>query len=148
MHGTHSNCALPADMICRRSISCNSPIDRGPGMQLALGGLDMQGSIPTGRHRNPASLAAGDRIGLVRELGPGRWLIPGFNPRRNALLYFVAPLAFRGSYAGTLSDPDGVLPARIAFFGRPREIHLNLPAAVAAFIAIAIIVEIDRWPSS
>lgn len=63
-------------------------------MQLTLGGLDMQGSIPTVSHRNPASLAAGDRIGLVPELGPGRWLIPGFNPRRNACFILLPHLRF------------------------------------------------------
>ena len=64
------------------------------------------------------------------------------------MLSFLAALVFRRYYAGTLSDPNGIPPAKVAFLGKERHIDLNLAAVVAGFIALAMIEGIYSWQSS
>jgi hypothetical protein len=53
-------------------------------------------------------------------------------------------LAFLGRrlYGGTLSDPNGIPPARISIAGRTVSVDLNLAAVVAALLTLAVILDI------
>lgn len=55
-------------------------------------------------------------------------------------------LAFWGRrmFDGTLSDPNGIPPVRLAIFARILEIDLNLSAEIAALIVVGVIVAIYR----
>jgi hypothetical protein len=55
---------------------------------------------------------------------------------------FLLALFGRRFYGGTLSDPNGIPPARIAIAGRIRSIDLNLAAILAALLTLAAILEI------
>ena len=55
---------------------------------------------------------------------------------------FLLALLGRHLYAGTLSDLNGIPPARIAIAGRTRSIDLNLAAIFAALLILAAIVEL------
>jgi hypothetical protein len=55
---------------------------------------------------------------------------------------FLLALLGRRLYGGTLSDPNGIPPARIAIAGRILSIDLNLAAIVAALFTLAAILRI------
>jgi hypothetical protein len=55
---------------------------------------------------------------------------------------FLLALFGRRLYGGTLSDPDGIPPARIAIAGRTRSVDLNLAAILAALFTLAAILRI------
>ena len=55
---------------------------------------------------------------------------------------FLLALLGRRLYGGTLSDPNGISPARIAIAGRTLSIDLNLVAIVAALLTLAAILRI------
>ncbi len=63
-----------------------------------------------------------------------------------ALLAGVSPLGFLIAFAGrrifhgTLSDPNGIPPLSLVFFGKRVSVDLNFAAVVAALISIAAIV--------
>lgn len=67
-----------------------------------------------------------------------------------AVLAGLSPLGFviaflgRKLVAATLSDPNGIPPARVRLFGAVRSIDLNLAAVVAALISLVVIVAIYR----
>jgi hypothetical protein len=64
-------------------------------------------------------------------------LLASFSP-----IAFLAALASRKLFGGTLSDPSGIPPARLRLFGRVRALDMNLAAvilALASLIAIAVI---------
>jgi hypothetical protein len=64
------------------------------------------------------------------------------------LLTAVSPLGFmialvsRTMFGGTLSDPDGIPPARLILFGVGLSIDLNFVAVVAALLSIGAILAI------
>jgi hypothetical protein len=43
-------------------------------------------------------------------------------------------------YLGTLSDPNGIPPARVRAFGKTRDLDMNLVAVLAALVVVAVIV--------
>jgi hypothetical protein len=55
---------------------------------------------------------------------------------------FVLALLGRRFYGGTLSDPNGIPPARIAIAGRALSVDLNLVAILAALLTLAAILTI------
>jgi hypothetical protein len=55
---------------------------------------------------------------------------------------FLLALLGRRLYGGTLSDPNGIPPARIAIAGRTLSIDLNLAAILAALFTLAAILGI------
>jgi hypothetical protein len=55
---------------------------------------------------------------------------------------FLLALFGRRFYGGTLSDPNGIPPARIAIAGRTLSIDLNFAAILAALLTLAAILEI------
>ena len=67
-----------------------------------------------------------------------------------AVLAGLSPMGFlsaflsRKLFAATLSDPNGIPPARVRLFGVVRSIDMNLVAVVAALFSLFAIVEIYR----
>ena len=61
------------------------------------------------------------------------------------MIGFFAALVTRRTYTGTLSDPDGIPPARFIVRGRQILVDMNLVAEVAAIIAVAAIVGIYHF---
>ena len=63
-----------------------------------------------------------------------------------ALLAALSPLGFltafmaRSLFGGTLSDPNGIPPARVTLLGSTREIDLNLVAVVTALLSILVMI--------
>lgn len=61
------------------------------------------------------------------------------------LLAALSPIAFlvafaaRRLFGGTLSDPNGIPPARVNLLGAVRSFDMNLVAVVVALIALALI---------
>ena len=62
-----------------------------------------------------------------------------------SLLAALSPIAFlvafaaRRLFGGTLSDPNGIPPARVNLLGAVRSFDMNLVAVVVALIALALI---------
>jgi hypothetical protein len=62
-----------------------------------------------------------------------------------SLLAAVSPLGFltafvyRGTFGGTLSDANGIPPARLKIFGAIHSVDLNLVAVVVALISLVAI---------
>ncbi len=54
-------------------------------------------------------------------------------------LGFLMAFAARSLYGGTLSDPNGIVPARLRLFGQVRSFDGNLLAVLAALLAVACI---------
>ena len=67
-----------------------------------------------------------------------------------ALLAGLSPLGFltafvsRRMFGGTLSDPNGIPPARVRVLGKVREVDANLVAVVVAVVVLVAIVTIYR----
>jgi hypothetical protein len=60
------------------------------------------------------------------------------------MLGFFAALIGRSAYGGSLSDPHGILPAKVKLFGQTRSVDLNLAAVIAGLITLFAIVVINR----
>jgi len=60
------------------------------------------------------------------------------------LLAFLIAVIGRVLYDGTLSDPNGIPPARILVLGRVRRIDLNLAVVTAALLVLAVVVIIYK----
>lgn len=79
-----------------------------------------------------------------------RWPMPDVAFYLAVILTGLSPLAFllalttRSIFRGTLSDPNGIPPARLRLPGRTLAIDMNLVAVVAALISLAIIIHIYR----
>ena len=52
---------------------------------------------------------------------------------------FLLTCAARKIFGGTLSDPNGIPPAKFVLFGVPLSLDLNLAAVVAALLSLAVI---------
>lgn len=65
-----------------------------------------------------------------------------------SLLAALSPIAFlmafatRAQFGGTLSDPNGIPPARVNLLGTVRSVDVNLVAVVVALIALVLLVAI------
>jgi hypothetical protein len=57
---------------------------------------------------------------------------------------FLTAFAIRKLFGGTLSDPNGIPPARLNLFGSVRSIDMNLAAVIAALVSLAAIIAIYR----
>ena len=60
------------------------------------------------------------------------------------MLGFLQALLARKLYRGTLSDPNGIPPARIIFFGRQHRIDLNTSAITAALLLLMALIWYSR----
>jgi len=58
------------------------------------------------------------------------------------MLAFLGALAFRTCYGGTLSDPNGIAPARVVISSRLVRVDLNLIAVVAGLFVLGAILSI------
>jgi hypothetical protein len=58
------------------------------------------------------------------------------------LLAFLGALISRRIYDGALSDPNGIRPLRIAFFGTVRHMDMNVVAVTAALMTLAALIVI------
>ena len=80
------------------------------------------------------------------------WLMPRSDSRfyLAALLAALSPMGFlaawvsRRLFAGTLSDPNGIPPARLRIFGADRYVDLNLTAVIAALVSLLLILALYR----
>ena len=78
------------------------------------------------------------------------WAGPGVNERfylaailtAIPLAGFLIALLARRRYAGTLHDPDGIVPARICAGGRTFELDMNLALIVVAAVLLVVAVVI------
>jgi len=55
------------------------------------------------------------------------------------MLAFLAAFGFRKAYGGTLSDPNGIPPARIAIFDKVLSIDLNLAIVLLALPVLGVV---------
>ena len=58
------------------------------------------------------------------------------------LAAFMIAFFVRRAYGGTLFDPNGIQPLRIAMFGRVFQVELNLVIVVAGLLTLAAILAI------
>lgn len=81
------------------------------------------------------------------------WIHGPCAPQRfylSALLAALSPLGFlsallsRRLFGGTLSDANGIRPARVTLLGAVRVIDLNLVAVVAALLSLLAMVSVYR----
>jgi hypothetical protein len=61
------------------------------------------------------------------------------------LLAFFTALISRKAYAGSLSDPNGIPPARVVIFGTVHYIDLNIVAVGTALLLLAVTIAIYNW---
>lgn len=57
----------------------------------------------------------------------------------------LGAFAWRKKYGGALSDPNGIPPVRVAFFGLEHHIDLNLLAEVFALLMLFAIVALFKY---
>lgn len=88
------------------------------------------------------ALLAALAIWLVWSRGSGGDLLFNLSAILTAIpmFGFLAALMSRSLYRGTLSDPNGIPPARIRIFGRSRSLDLNLMAVAAGVLVLAVVV--------
>ena len=61
------------------------------------------------------------------------------------MLAFLLAFISRKTYGGSLSDPNGISPARIAIFDTRLRVDLNLLAEIAALLTLVVILVIYAW---
>ena len=61
------------------------------------------------------------------------------------LLAFLAAFVGRTLFGGTLSDANGIPPARLRLSGRVFPVDLNLAAVTAALLVLAVLVCMYSW---
>jgi hypothetical protein len=61
------------------------------------------------------------------------------------MIGFFLALIGRKAYGGSLSDPNGIPPARVRAFGRDLRIDLNLAAVIMGMLALGITLMIYRF---
>lgn len=94
-----------------------------------------------------ASLLSALEIGLIWWSGPyveERFYLASTLTCIPLLAFFTAVISRKG-YDGSLSDPNGIPPARIVIFGTVHHIDLNIVAVGAALLMLATSIAIYNW---
>jgi hypothetical protein len=94
------------------------------------------------------SYAALSLLEIALILAPGSFLVERFYLAAAfasiPMLSCLGAFAWRNTYGGALSDPNGIPPFRFAFFGPEFYIDLNLLAEVVALLLLVAIVALFK----